>query len=85
MSSLHAARYIGIDAQGREVSEHIAFNEAIGRSGGRLHVFPELQVHAPAQHLYDASEFDFRWRATMQLHEAVEYFRPAWRSLLART
>ncbi|MDB5488284.1 MAG: hypothetical protein JWQ58_1999 [Reyranella sp.] len=85
MSSIHDARYVGIDAQDREVSEHIAFNEAIGRSGGRLHIFPGLQVHAPAQHLYNASEFDFRWRTTMRLHEAVEYYRPAWHRLLTRT
>lgn len=79
------ARYTGIDAQGREVSEHVAFNAAIGRAGGRLHIFPALQVRAPKQHLYDASEFDFRWRMKMRLHEAAERYRPSWRKLLART
>lgn len=79
------ARYVGIDGQGREVSEHVAFSESIRRAGGRLHIFPALQVRAPRQHLYNASEFDFRWRMTMRLREAVERYRPAWRKLVAPT
>ncbi|WP_422033624.1 hypothetical protein [Reyranella sp.] len=75
------AGYVGLDVQGREVSEHVAFNEAIGRAGGRLFVFPELQVRAPPQHLYDAGEFGLRWRAAMRLRRAVERYRPAWRTL----
>ena len=73
--------YAGLDGKGRETSEHVAFNEAIGRAGGRLHVFPDLQVGAPRQHLYNAAEFDFRWRVAMRLREAVERYRPAWRRL----
>lgn len=84
MSYALNSRYAGLDAQGREVSEHVAFNEAIGRAGGRLYVFPELEVRAPQQHLYDATEFDFRWRAAMRLREAWESYRPAWRSLQNR-
>jgi len=85
MSDALASSYVGIDAQGRETSEHVAFNEAIASSGGRLHVFPELQVQAPQQHLYNAAEFDIRWRMTMRLREAIERHRPAWRTLLTRT
>jgi hypothetical protein len=85
MSHALGATYVGLDAEGREVSEHVAFNEAIGRAGGRLHVFPDLRVRAPQQHLYNAAEFDFRWRMTMRLRETVERHRPAWRKLLART
>ena len=84
MASALDATYLGIDGQGREVSEHVAFNEAIRRAGGRLHIFPGLQVQAPRQHLYNASDFDFRWRMTMRLREAVERYRPARRRLLAR-
>lgn len=75
------ARYLGLDAEGREVSEHVAFNEAIASAGGRLFVFPDLQVRAPQQHLYNASEFGLRWRATMRLRQAMERYRPAWRAL----
>jgi len=81
MSSALHSRYIGLDALGREVSEHVAFNETIGRAGGRLYIFPYLQVRAPQQHLYNADEFGFRWRAIMRLREAIERYRPAWRSL----
>ncbi len=65
-----------VDAQRREVSEHVAFNEAIGRAGGRLFVFPELQVSAPRQHLYDAAEFGLRWRVAMRARRALERYRP---------
>lgn len=78
-----AARYRGVDDRGRETSEHVAFNSAIGRAGGQLHILPELQVHAPAQHLYDASEFGWRWRLVMMARRAAERGRPTWRRLVA--
>lgn len=81
MSYALNSAYVGLDAEGRETSEHVAFNETIGRAGGRLHVFPDLQVRAPQQHLYNAVEFGFRWRVAMRLRETVERHRPAWRRL----
>lgn len=80
-----AARYCGIDATGRETSEHVAFNTAIARAGGRLHIFPALQVHAPRQHLYQPEEFKWRWRMTMMARRAAEIARPSWRRMLAPT
>ena len=80
-----AARYRGIDATGRETSEHVAFNTAIGRAGGRLHIFPALQVHAPRQHLYQPAEFKWRWRVTMMARRTAEIARPSWRRMLAPT
>jgi len=80
-----AARYHGVDATGRETSEHVAFNTTIGRAGGRLHIFPALQVHAPRQHLYQPSEFKWRWRMTMMARRAAEIARPSWRRMLAPT
>ncbi len=77
-----AARYRGVDAEGRETSEHVAFNTAIGRAGGRLHIFPALQVHAPRQHLYQPSDFKWRWRMTMTARRAAEIARPPWRRML---
>ena len=73
-----AARYCGLDDAGREVSEHVAFNEAIARSG-ELCIFPPLQVRAPEQHLYRACEFRRRWRLAMLARRAVELLRPPWR------
>lgn len=81
MSYAVGARYVGADAQGREVSEHVAFNETIGRAGGRLFVFPDLQVRAPPEHLYDPGEFGLRWRVEMRLRKALERYRPTWRRL----
>jgi hypothetical protein len=74
-----AARYCGLDGAGREVSEHVAFNDAIARSGGELCIFPPLQVRAPEQHLYRACEFRRRWRLAMLARRAVELLRPPWR------
>ena len=81
MSYALNSAYVGLDGQGRETSEHVAFNETIGRAGGRLYVFPDLQVRAPQQHLYNAADFGFRWRVAMRLRETVERHRPAWRRL----
>ena len=80
-----AARYHGVDAEGRETSEHVAFNTAIGRAGGRLHIFPALRVHAPRQHLYQASDFKWRWRLAMVARRTAEIARPSWRRMLAPT
>ncbi len=79
-----ANRYRGLDAQGSEASEHVAFNEAITRAGGQLHIFPALQVHAPRQHLYQPEEFPFRWRMAMRARRAAELVQPPWRQLLTR-
>jgi hypothetical protein len=77
------ARYRGVDAEGRDVSEHVAFNDALIRAGGQLHIFPALQVQAPRQHLYQASEFRWRWRMTMLARRAAELGWPPWRQLVA--
>ena len=53
--------------------------------GGRLHIFPALQVHAPRQHLYQPSEFKWRWRMTMMARRTAEIARPSWRRMLAPT
>ena len=80
-----AARYCGVDAKGRETSEHVAFNAAIARARGRLHIFPALQVHAPRQHLYQPSEFKWRWRMAMLAQRTAEIARPPWRRMLVPT
>jgi hypothetical protein len=76
------ARYRGIDAQQREVSEHVAFNDQITSCGGKLYVFPALQVHAPRQHLYHSSEMSPRWRVRMLGQRLYEFFSPPWRNLV---
>jgi hypothetical protein len=77
------ARYRGLDAEGRDVSEHVAFNDALVRAGGQLHIFPALRVQAPPQHLYQPSEFRWRWRMTMMARRAAELGRAPWRRLVA--
>ena len=74
--------YSGLDEEARPVSEHVAFNRAIGEAGGQLHIFPSLIVQAPLQHLYSADEFSLRWRLRMQMRRLAELARPPWRKLL---
>lgn len=82
MTFARTQHYCGSDGQGRETSEHIAFNAAIGRAGGDLHIFPALKVRAPRQHLYQPSHFGLRWRIAMQVLRASQFVRPPWRRLL---
>lgn len=84
MSFALANRYVGLDSRGREASEHVAFNTAITESGGQLHIFPALQVRAPQQHLYQPTDFKFRWRMAMRARRAAELIQPPWRQLLTR-
>jgi FkbM family methyltransferase len=50
MSSALSSRYVGINSSGREVCEHVAFNQGVGRHGS-LYVLPSLTVTAPVGHL----------------------------------
>ncbi|MFZ5780044.1 MAG: hypothetical protein ACOY4R_07520 [Pseudomonadota bacterium] len=77
-----AARYCGLDARERQVSEHVAFNAALTALGARLHVFPALRVKAPPEHLYQPADFRLRWRAAMAGRRAIELVRPSWRPIL---
>jgi hypothetical protein len=76
------AGYCGLDTAGREVSEHVAFNEAIASKGGELHIFPALQVRAPAQHLYQPQDFKLPWRLRMRALQLAALLRPPARQLL---
>jgi hypothetical protein len=77
--------YRGLDEGGREVSEHVAFNEAIAAAGGALHIFPALRVHAPAQHLYQPQDFTLRWRLRMRALRFAAMVRPPARGLVGAT
>jgi hypothetical protein len=83
MSFALRSTYCGIDAQGRPVSEHVAFNRAIGAAGGQLHVFPSLMVRAPQEHLYTPRDFGWRWRLAMMGRRLLDARHPPWRALLS--
>ncbi|MFO1081058.1 MAG: glycosyltransferase family A protein [Reyranellaceae bacterium] len=76
------AHYCGTSAEGLEVSEHVAFNEAIAALGGELCIFPPLQVRAPPEHLYAPAEFKRRWRLRMSAIRVRNYFLPPVHSFL---
>lgn len=76
------AKYVGCDTLGREVAEHVAFNEQISGAGGELFIFPSLTLQAPPEHLYRPSEFRLWWRIRMLWHRLAEAISPPWISLL---
>lgn len=76
MAAALAGTYSGIDPQGRPVSEHVAFNQAIVRASGQLHIFPSLMVRAPPEHLYRPEEFNWRWRLAMLRRQISEFRGP---------
>lgn len=76
------ARYRGLDADGEETCEHVAFNRSIRNAGGALHIFPALRVHAPPEHLYRAVDFKWPWRLRMVRDRLTAAVRPPWRRLL---
>jgi hypothetical protein len=49
---VRSARYVGLQCDGSEVCEHVAFNEAAGRAGGLLYIFPELLNQVPPEHMH---------------------------------
>ncbi len=82
LSAALGSAYCGIDPQGRPVSEHVAFNEAIGRASGQLHIFPSLMVQAPPEHLYVPHEFGWQWRLAMLRRRMLEFGKQPGRGLL---
>lgn len=59
LNHVKAADYEVIDDAEFESSEHVQFNEKIANGGGTLHVFPNLVVHAPPEHLFQAAEMPY--------------------------
>ncbi len=76
-------RYCGLDADGRETSEHVIFNRGIRDTGGHLYIYPALQVHAPEQHLYQSAHFTWPWRLRMITRDASARALPPWRRFLS--
>lgn len=77
------ARYQGADQTGRPVCEHVAFNQTVTRSGGRMFIFPSLQVQAGAGHLYDPAQFPKRWKIRMRGRRLMDSVLPPWRRIIA--
>jgi len=65
------ARYIGLDGLGRETCEHVAFNTAVGASGGQLYVYPSLVTQSPVEHLAEARNLPRRLRPVLIAQRAI--------------
>jgi hypothetical protein len=78
------AEYIGLDAQGREQAEHVAFHRGVTSRGGELFIFPPLLVQAPQEHLFDPRSATKCLKLHVFAHEMGERWRPLWRSMSHR-
>jgi hypothetical protein len=78
------AEYIGLDEQGREQSEHVAFHQGVTSRGGELFIFPPLLVQAPQEHLFDPRSATKWLKLHVIAHEIGERWRPLWRSMSHR-
>ncbi|MBS0220808.1 MAG: hypothetical protein JSR91_08715 [Proteobacteria bacterium] len=69
------ASYVGIDEHGRETCEHVTFNAGVRNAGGRLHIFPRLVTHSPAEHVEQFRNFPKRLRPMMAAHRMLMTLR----------
>jgi hypothetical protein len=65
LRSALAARYVGIDEQGRETCEHVAFNASVRESGGSLYIFPSLVAQSPPEHFAPFKSLPYRLRPVL--------------------
>ena len=77
------ARYAGLDSHGNEVVDHLAFNDAIGRAGGELQIFPRLMV--TASHQIDMTNFGRRHRLRIRAMRAMQEVTRPWRTYVRKT
>jgi glycosyltransferase involved in cell wall biosynthesis len=60
ISSAASFNYNGLDADNREICEHVDFNIQVSTGGGRLFIYPGLTNVAPCAHLLNPSDFGRR-------------------------
>lgn len=70
--------YSGFGADGEMACEHVAFNEAICKNGGKLYIFPQLQNRAPMEHTiwgrrWTLKKAYFMWRHWLRKPSFSEY------------
>lgn len=70
-----AARYVGVDDEGRETCEHVAFNASIRRAGGDLYIFPSLVARSPPEHFEQFNDLPYRLRPVMAGRRLMLEFR----------
>jgi hypothetical protein len=81
MSKILNCRYEGLDTDGREVCEHVAFNRQICDHGGELYIYPKLLNYPPSEHLFAPHRFG---RRTLLVMEAIKLWQaifPPWKKL----
>ena len=75
-----AAYYVGLDVQGRETCEHVAFNASVRTAGGNLYIYPALVTRSPIEHFDHFRDFPLRLRPAMVIQRmlmAIRWWRGA--------
>lgn len=70
-----AARYAGLDEQGRETCEHVAFNASVRQAGGDLYIFPSLVARSPSEHFDEFRDLPLRLRPVIGWQRLVLMLR----------
>jgi len=78
MSKILDCRYNGLDIDGKEVCENVAFNQQICDRGGELYIYPKLLNQSPSEHLFRSGRRVFLVMAAIKLWQAIS---PPWKRL----
>jgi len=84
MSKILDGRYEGLDTDGSEVCEHVAFNRQICDHGGELYIYPKLLNQSPSEHLFDPHRSGWRSRLVMEAIKLWQVIFPPWKRLHCR-
>ena len=81
MSKILDCRYDGLDSDGRELCEHVPFNQKICDHGGELYIYPKLLNQAPSEHLFAARPLGRRALFVLEAIKLWQAIFPPWKRL----
>ena len=84
MSKILDCRYNGLDSDGRELCEHVPFNQKICDHGGELYIYPKLLNQSPSGHLFDAQPLGRRALFVLKAIKLWQGIFPPWKRLYRR-
>ena len=84
MSKILDCRYDGLDSDGRELCEHVPFNQKICDHGGELYIYPKLLNQAPSEHLFAAHPSGRRALFVLEAIKLWQAIFPPWKRLNRR-
>jgi hypothetical protein len=78
MSMIIDCRYDGLDIDGGEVCENVAFNQQVCDKGGELYIYPKLLNQSPSEHLFRCGR---RYLLVMEAIKLWQAIFPPWKRI----